>query len=286
MNGQVMQLTIQAPAKVNLILKVLGRRSDGYHELATLMQPLDLADTLTVRLGEPGLRLTCDKPELSGENNLVVAAARSYYAALGQEPAASFELTKRIPIAAGLGGGSSDAAAALLALNALHHGALEPQRLAALAAGLGADVPFFLAGCTAWCTGIGEQVEPWPDFPLLNLVLVNPRFSLSTAHVYQQFDFYWTNPPQPIRIKRPLRKAPSIAHLLVNDLEEVSLREHPILGQIKETLSKTGARGCLMSGSGPTVFGVFADAAQAGKAAQSLRTQDRWWVRSCRGVRA
>jgi len=136
-----MQLTIQAPAKVNLLLKVLGRRPDGYHELATLMQPLDLADTLTVRLGEPGLRLSCDKPELSGENNLVIAAARAYYAALGQEPAAAFELIKRIPVAAGLGGGSSDAAAALLALNALHHGALEPQRLAALAAGLGADVP-------------------------------------------------------------------------------------------------------------------------------------------------
>lgn len=286
MGGASMQLTIQAPAKVNLILKVLGRRPDGYHELATLMQPLDLADTLTVRLGEPGLRLSCDKAELSGENNLVVAAARAYYAALGQEPAAAFELIKRIPVAAGLGGGSSDAAAALLALNVLHHGAVEPQRLATLAAGLGADVPFFLAGCTAWCTGIGERVEPWPDFPLLNLVLVNPRFALTTAHVYQQFDFYWTNPPQPIRIKRPLRKTPSIDHLLVNDLEEVSLREHPILGQIKETLSKTGARGCLMSGSGPTVFGVFADAAQAGKAAQSLRTKGRWWVRSCRGVRA
>jgi 4-diphosphocytidyl-2-C-methyl-D-erythritol kinase len=280
------QLTLSAPAKVNLFLRVLGRRPDGYHELATLMQPLDLADALTVRLGSPGLSLTCDRDELGGPDNLVLAAARAYYAALGREPAASFELVKRIPVSAGLGGGSSDAAAALLALNALHDGALEPRRLVELAAALGADVPFFLAGCTAWCTGIGERVEPWLDFPLLELVLVNPGFALSTAHVYQQFDFYWTNPPQPIRIKRPSRNATSLAQLLVNDLEMVSLQEHPALGQIKQTLSKTGARGCLMSGSGPTVFGVFADAAQAERAAQSLRAQGRWWVRSCRGVRA
>lgn len=281
-----MQLTLQAPAKVNLFLRVLGRRPDGYHELATLMQPLELADTLTARLGPTGLRLGCNRPELAGEGNLVLAAARAFYAALGREPAAAFELQKRIPVAAGLGGGSSDAAAALLALNALHDGALEPGRLAALAAGLGADVPFFLAGCTAWCTDIGQMVEPWPAFPLLNLVLVNPRFALSTAHVYQQFDFYWTNAPGPTRMKRLLRKASSIDQLLVNDLEEVSLREHPILGHIKEALRKAGARGCLMSGSGPTVFGVFADAAQAENAAQLLRSQGRWWVRSCRGVRA
>ncbi|BEQ16421.1 4-(cytidine 5'-diphospho)-2-C-methyl-D-erythritol kinase [Desulfoferula mesophila] len=280
------QLTLSAPAKVNLFLRVLGRRPDGYHDLATLMQPLDLADTLTARLGSPGLSLTCDRSELAGPDNLVLAAARAYYAALGREPAASFELTKRIPVAAGLGGGSSDAAAALMALNALHDGALEPRRMVELAAGLGADVPFFLAGCTAWCTGIGERVEPWPDFPLLDMVLVNPRFALSTAHVYQQFDFYWTNPHQPIRIKRPSRNATSLAQLLVNDLEKVSLEEHPTLGQIKQTLRKTGARGCLMSGSGPTVFGVFADAAQAEQAARNLRAQGRWWVRSCRGVRA
>ncbi len=281
-----MQLTLQAPAKLNLLLKVLGRRPDGYHELATLMQPLDLADTLTVRLGQPGLCLTCNRPELAGGDNLVISAARAYYQALGQEPAADFHLTKRIPVAAGLGGGSSDAAAALMALNALHQGALEPAQLSNLAAGLGADVPFFLAGCTAWCSGIGQVVDPLPQFPLFDYVLVNPGFALSTAYVYQQFDFYWTNTTRPIRMNRPLRKPLSIDHLLVNDLEEVSLREHPILDQIKEALRKAGARGCLMSGSGPSVFGVFADAVQAGAAAQKLRAEGRWWVRSCRGVRA
>jgi 4-diphosphocytidyl-2-C-methyl-D-erythritol kinase len=281
-----MQLAVQAPAKVNLYLRILGRRPDGYHQLATLMQPLNLADTLVARRDGPGLTLSCNRAELAGEDNLVLAAARAYFAALGRPPAAAFQLIKRIPVAAGLGGGSSDAAAALLALNALHGGALEPRRLAELAAGLGADVPFFLAGCSAWCTGIGDQVEPWVDFPRLNYVLVNPGFALSTSRIYQQFDLYWTNTNQPIRIKRPLGNSVSLAELLFNDLERVSLREHPVLGEIKEALREAGAEGCLMSGSGPTVFGVFADQAQAGEAAHRLRQRRRWWVRPCQGVRA
>ena len=281
-----MQLAVQAPAKVNLYLRILGRRPDGYHQLATLMQPLDLADTLVVRREGPGLRLECNRPALAGGDNLVLAAARAYFAALGRPPEASFQLIKRIPVAAGLGGGSSDAAAALLALNALHDGALEPRRLAELAAGLGADVPFFLAGCSAWCTGVGERVEPWADCPRLHYVLVNPGFALPTARIYQQFDLYWTNTPQPIRIKRPLGNSVSLAELLCNDLERVSLREHPALGDIKKALREAGAEGCLMSGSGPTVFGVFADQAQAGEAARRLRQRRRWWVRPCQGVRA
>jgi len=282
-----MHLAVEAPAKVNLYLKILGRRPDGYHQLATLMQPLSLADTLVVSLGGEGLSLACDRPELAGDDNLVLAAARAFFHELGRPAQASFELTKRIPVAAGLGGGSSDAAAALLALNALHGRALEPAALARLAAGLGADVPFFLAGCTAWCTGIGEQVEPWADFPCLHYVLVNPGFALSTAWVYQQFDLQWTNTLQTIRIKRPRRITATLDELLCNDLEAVSLREHPVLGQIKALLSEAGATGCLMSGSGPTVFGVFADSAQSGEAAHRLRLQGGgWWVRSCQGVRA
>ncbi|MCF8032021.1 MAG: 4-(cytidine 5'-diphospho)-2-C-methyl-D-erythritol kinase [Desulfarculaceae bacterium] len=281
-----MKLALEAPAKVNLHLRILGRRPDGYHDLATLMQPLDLADTLEVELGGRGLGLTCDRPELEGPDNLVLAAARAYYQALGRPPAARFHLTKRIPVAAGLGGGSSDAAAALLALNALHQSALPPERLAALAAGLGADVPFFLAGCSAWCTGIGQRVEPWEDFPCLNYVLVNPGFALSTAWVYQHFDLQWTNTPQTIKIKRPRRTGDFFDELLFNDLEVVSLREHPVLGEIKAALSKAGAEGCLMSGSGPTVFGVFADASRGEEAAHRLRLRGGWWVRSCQGVRA
>ena len=281
-----MQLTIQAPAKVNLYLRILGRLPNGYHRLATLMQPLDLADTLVVSLGGPGLSLECNRPELAGEDNLVLAAARAFFTATGRPAQAAFHLTKRIPVAAGLGGGSSDAAAALLALNALHQSPLDPMALARLAAGLGADVPFFLAGCSAWCTGLGEVVQPLEELPCLHYVLVNPGFALSTAWVYQQFDLQWTNTLQHIRIKRPLRNGDHLSELMFNDLEAVSLREHPVLGKIKGALRETGAVGCLMSGSGPTVFGVFADSAQAGKAALHLRQTERWWVRSCQGVRA
>lgn len=280
-----MQITVQAPAKVNLCLHVLGRRPDGFHELATLMQPVDLYDTLTVRLGGQGLALVCNRPELS-QVNLVLRAAEAFFAALGRPAAAALELHKRIPVAAGLGGGSSDAAAALLALNALHGSALTPEELARLAAGLGADVPFFLAGDTAFCRGVGELVRPWPDFPLLDYVLVNPGFALPTARVYQELDLQWTNQVERNKINRLAGNYDAGLSFLINDLEGVALRLHPVLGSIKEALAGCGAAGCLMSGSGPTVFGVFADAAQAGEAARRLRRAHRWWVRACRGVTA
>lgn len=280
-----MHLTVQAPAKVNLCLRVLGRRPDGFHELATLMQPLDLCDTLHLSLGGPGLSLSCNQSQLEADN-LVLRAARGFFAALGQAARAYFILQKRIPVAAGLGGGSSDAAAALLALNALHGQALAPEELVGLAASLGVDVPFFLGGATALCSGVGEVVRPWPEFPLLDYVLVNPGFPLPTAGVYQEFDLQWTNAAGRTKINRPPGDySPGLA-FLVNDLEQVALRAHPVLGRIKKALAGCGALGCLMSGSGPTVFGVFADAAQAGRAARRIRREGRWWVRACRGVAA
>lgn len=281
-----MQLTLAAPAKVNLHLKVLGRRADGYHELLTLMQPLDLADEVTVRLGGRGLVLQCDRPELDGPDNLAWRAAAAWYAAAGREPSARIGLAKRVPLAAGLGGGSSDAAAVLLALNALHNGLLPPERLAALAAGLGADVAFFLAGETALCAGVGERVRPWPDFPLLDYVLVNPGFAVSTAWVYAQLDLAWTKNGGRTRMGCSSGSSLTLAEILVNDLELATLAAHPELSGIKQRLMDLGARGALMSGSGPTVFGVFAGPQAARAAARQLADQDRWWVRVCRGRRA
>ncbi len=278
-------LTIFAPAKVNLCLHVLGRRPDGYHELATLMQPLSLGDYLKVRLGGEGLSLSCNDPALCGDN-LVLAAARAFFQAVELEPSAEFALQKNIPVAAGLGGGSSDAAAALLALNALHGSPLTPERLWQLARNLGADVPFFLGGVTALCSGIGDVVEPWPDFPLWDYVLVNPRFGLSTARIYQEFDLQWTNGSGITKISRPPGNPDPGLAFMVNDLERVALRDESVLGDIKEALAGSGASGCLMSGSGPTVFGVFAGPAQAKEAARRLRQEGRWWVRACRGVTA
>lgn len=280
-----MEIAITAPAKVNLSLVVLGRRPDGYHELMTLMQPLSLGDELVLSDQASGLEFSCDDPALN-QNNLVTRAALGYFRALGREPRARMHLIKRVPVAAGLGGGSSDAAAALVGLNLLHGRALPAEELQALAQGLGADVAFFLGGCTALCTGVGEQVNPWPDFPLLHYVLVNPGIPVSTAWVYGQLDLAWTNRHGRNRISRPCKSSLPTGEILVNDLETVTVRAHPVLARIKQALLEERAWGAMMSGSGPTVFGVFAEAQAAGRAARNLEARDGWWVRACRGIEA
>ncbi len=280
-----MEITLKAPAKVNLSLLVLGRRPDGYHELMTLMQPLSLADELCLSDQASGLEFSCDDSALR-ENNLVTRAASAYFQVLGRQPRARLHLSKRVPVAAGLGGGSSDAAAALVGLNLLHGRALAPEQLLGLARGLGADVAFFLGGVTALCSGVGDRVQPWPDFPLLHYVLVNPGVAVSTAWVYGQFDLAWTNRRGRNRISRPNKRSLPTGEILVNDLELVTLEAHPELARIKRVLLEEGAWGALMSGSGPTVFGVFAEAEAAGRAARSLEARGGWWVRACRGIGA
>ncbi len=277
------KLILSAPAKVNLSLRILGRRDDGYHELLTLMQPLSLADELSVELKDQGLSLECSDPALN-DDNLVLRAAKTYFAALGRPGGASFSLVKKIPVAAGLGGGSSDAAAALIGLNALHGGALPAEKLVSLAAGLGADVPFFLACRTALCSGIGDRVEPVSAFPLLNYVLINPGFAVSTARVYSQYDLTWTKPTNFNKMGSLPCTGDALCDILVNDLENVTIREYPQLEEVKRAMADSGAQGVLMSGSGPTVFGVFPDAASAAKAARELAGNQHWWVCACRGI--
>ncbi len=279
-----MRLTMTAPAKVNLCLKVLGKRPDGYHQLYTLMQPLSLGDELLIEDAGPGLGFSCSDPELAGEDNLVVRAARAWHRAAGREPALRLHLAKRVPVAAGLGGGSSDAAACLLGLNALYGRPLKAGELVGLAAGLGADVPFFLAGCTAICRGIGELVSPQPTFPLLSYVLVNPGLPVDTAWVYRQWDLAFTNAFDRTRISCPSNDRGALGGILVNDLEAVTTKTYPQLGEIKHRLLEVGAHGVLMSGSGPTVFGIFGDQVAADAAAQRLAAQGKWWVLACRGV--
>lgn len=280
-----MRLELFAPAKLNLHLSVGPPRADGYHPLVTLMQPLDVGDRLVIETGRPGLRFSCNLPELAGEDNLVVRAACAWYEAAGKEPGIAIQLDKQIPVAAGLGGGSSDAAATLLGLNALHGSPLEPRRLYELACSLGADVPFFLAGCTALCTGIGEVVQPLPEFPRLDYVLLNPGLAVSTARIYRQFDLHWTKPESSYRINRSHHEGTFWEGLLINDLEAVTLALHPVLAELKEALRGAGARGVLMSGSGPTLFGVFDSPDQAVRAADSLACgHPSCWVRPCRGL--
>src|SRR5438045_753982 len=185
--GNGTAVTAWAPAKVNLFLEVVGKRPDGFHELRTLMAAVSLYDTLTFAPAPPGpIRLSCPGVPLStGPENLVVRAAEALRRYAGTDAGADVVLTKRIPLAAGLAGGSTDAAATLVGLNRLWGLGLSRAELMPLAAGLGSDVAFFLAPPCAWCTGRGEVVEPWPLGARLHLVLVAPPFGLGTADVYR-----------------------------------------------------------------------------------------------------
>ena len=274
-----MQKTVSAPAKVNLILDVLGKRPDGYHDVAMLMVRLSLHDRVHVALtSDDGMTVICPGLELSpGEDNIAVRAARLFLEHVGVRSGVAITIDKRIPAAAGLGGGSSDAAAVMLALNDLLGTGLPRSELQDLGKRLGADVPFFLAGETAaWATGIGERLESWRGLPPMWLVLVNPRFAVSTAWVYQNLRL--THQRRATRIPRFPERVGDLVSLLRNDLESVTSTRHPEINDIKTRLLAAGALGALMSGSGPTVFGVFADQPMAESAARQVAQGSGWWT--------
>lgn len=267
-----------APAKVNLCLHVLGKRADGYHELAMLMQRVTLFDRLDVELvaGDdvaiscPGLLLA------NGEQNIAEKAARLLLAHVGIKQGVSITMEKNIPAAAGLGGGSSDAAAVLEVLNELLELELPRTELMGLGRCLGADVPFFLYRRTAWATGIGDQLEGWSGLPPIWLVLVNPGVEVSTASVFQNLGL--THLQSTARIPRFPVGMSGLLRLLHNDLEAVTCQRHPVITTIKDRMVANGADGALMSGSGPTVFGLFDDRSRAEQAARSFFAETDWWV--------
>jgi 4-diphosphocytidyl-2-C-methyl-D-erythritol kinase len=279
-----MALRILSPAKVNLFLCVLGRRPDGYHDLFSLMCRIGLYDELLLDPTPEGTTLTCSDPALPvDDGNLALRAARRFFEALGRRGGAAIHLTKRIPVAAGLGGGSSNAASVLMGLNHLYGAPLAPDRLMAIGKTLGADVPFFLFQSPALASGIGDRLEAFSGIPPLAALVVSPAFAVSTRMVYQNLNLRLTNSQ-----KRPTR-----AHLkrttftpdlhLYNDLETVTLAWHPELRAIKNLLTDRGALGALMSGSGPSVFGLFPDLEAAHKAADTL-PGDRGWRLFCAGL--
>lgn len=274
-----MQKTVNAPAKVNLILDVVGKRPDGYHDVAMLMVRLSLHDRVRVSLlSGDQIAVACPGVELAaGDQNIATRAARLFLEHTGMKTGVAIAIDKQIPTAAGLGGGSSDAAAVLLALNDLLEAGLSRSELQSLGVRLGADVPFFLCGeMAAWATGIGEVLEPWPGLPPCWLVLVNPRFAVSTAWVYQNLGL--TRRRRMSKILRFPERTEEVADLLRNDLEAVTSARHPDIADIKVRLMKAGALGALMSGSGPTIFGVFAGPAAAEAAAVQLALGTGWWT--------
>lgn len=271
------------PAKVNLHLQVLGRREDGYHDLLTLMQPLSLADELTVILSpKGGITLSSDGAEVpQGKENLVWRAAEKFREASGLDLGLCLSLTKRIPVAAGLGGGSSDAAGTLLALNMAAGGPLSDAALYHLGCQLGADVPFFLKPGPKIGRGIGTDLQP-VALPPYWYVLVNPGLAISTKWVYENLDLSCLN-----RENRQIGKAwdwDRPAAWVVNDLESVTFRHFPQLKEYVQALARLGALAQGMSGSGPTIFGLFPSWQEARKAAVELRQSFSGWLVVARGL--
>lgn len=269
---------IKAPAKVNTYLQVVGRRPDGYHDLEMVMVPLTLADHLTLTLLPSGIELEVEgvsDPGMQGKGNLAYRAAKALFQEAGAKGGVRIRLKKNIPVAAGLGGGSSDAAAVLRGLNRLLGLSWPPSRLASIGGRLGADVPFFCYGGPAHVRGTGDRVEPLGGFPDVHFLLVNPGFSVSTPWVYNQWDLQWdlrlTGQNQGATVRPLFRVVSDVVASLHNDLETVTIPAYPEVAKIKNELLDRGAIGALMSGSGPTVFGVFddrraSDMAQAGLA--------------------
>jgi len=265
---------VRAPAKVNLVLRVGPRRADGYHDLATLMVPLDLADVVEVRLrgGLPG-PVTCrapGRPELDGAGNLAARAAEAFRRRFGTTEATAITVEKRIPVTAGLGGGSSDAAAVLRAL-ARAHRVTDRDALAAVALEVGSDVPFFLGRGAAWAAGRGERLTP-VEVPPLDLVLLYPT---SPALAIRAGDAYgWLDAARRDALsgeRKPLSpRGTWRVGALENDLERPCLQRLPPLRTALADLVGHGAKAAIMSGSGPTVFGLFADRASARRAAASI----------------
>jgi 4-diphosphocytidyl-2-C-methyl-D-erythritol kinase len=243
-----------AYAKINLTLEVTGKRPDGYHQLVSLMQTVSLADSLSLAPATDS-RLECDNPQLGGEDNLVLRAARL----LGR--GGHFSLRKRIPVAAGLGGGSSDGALALRLLDATYSLGLTDAEMLAAALDLGSDVPFFLHGGTALVEGRGERVTPLPDLARESLVLLNPGVPLSTAAVFRGLKPEEYAATSTSRSSHPY---PS----LVNTLLAPALRLEPRIADSQERLQAAGLTRVLLSGSGPTVFGLAADDAEARRIAR------------------
>lgn len=265
---------MKAPAKINLTLEVLARRDDGYHGVRSVMVPLELADELTI---EPsaGFDFACDRSELSGEHNLAVGALRAIRRDL---PPVRIRLFKRIPVEAGLGGGSSDAAAVLRAAMAGAFGAAPQIDWLHVARGIGSDVPFFLAGTAALIEGTGERVTPAGAIPDWHVLIVKPPVAVSTREAYRELDQI-SRPARPrrgstsIAMLEALQRADfeRVAALLQNDFHDVVVSRAPEIAAAIEALRSAGARNALLAGSGSCVFTLGSDRASIERIAERLK---------------
>lgn len=279
MNVSNPAITLWAPAKINLFLYVTGRRADGYHELCSLMCCVGLYDWMTLTLGTSCNEIMCDQPGVpSDATNLALKAVLTYNDALAlcttiTPSNVAIELHKQIPTGAGLGGGSSDAAAVLKGLNGYYRKPFDQKKLMQMALTLGADVPFFIEGRPAIARGIGEQLTPYVGLPPFWVLMIYPGFGLSTAQVFKNFTLALTKSEKELRYFPFKNGKFSATHHLHNDLESAVGASFPEVQRCKQALLNQGAIGALMTGSGSVVFGLFSGEHQARKAMHNLEQQ-------------
>lgn len=269
-------MKIDSPAKINLFLHVIGKRPNGYHDIHSLMCGLTLYDTLTLDFEASKTTVVCTHPAVpEDETNIAYRAAECFFDALGHSGGVCIDIEKHIPVAAGLGGGSSNAASVLSGLNTHYGHPFSNRDLTSLALTLGADVPFFIHQRPALATGVGEKLEFFKGIQPYPVVLIRPEIQVSTADVYNNLNLGLTNCEQKLK-SFPLNRGFNPLHHLCNDLETVTVSWYPEISDIKGALLDQGALGSLMSGSGPTVFGIYSDSDLANKGYETLSTNQKW----------
>lgn len=269
------KIVIKAMAKINLGLDVIRKRTDGYHEVRMVMQSVNLYDTLTfTKSDEKGITLTANKREIPlDERNLIYKAADLLYKRYSMPEGVRIHLDKKIPMAAGMAGGSTDAAAALTGMNRLFELGISQEELCGLGVKIGADVPYCIMGGTVLAEGIGEILTPLPPAPDCFLVIAKPGIDVSTKYVYENLhaDKLTCHPDIDGMVRAVSNQdRRGIAAAMGNVLETVTVREYPVIDEIKKFMKENGAVNSLMSGSGPTVFAIMENAEKAERLKQSL----------------
>ena len=277
--GRIALLKIEGKAKINLTLDILGKRPDGYHEVSMIMQSIALHDTLSLEKRREGIGLKINVPWMKAdESNLVWKAAALVQERCGLKGGVNIRLTKRIPVAAGLAGGSADAAAVLRGMDKLYGLGLSDEELCALGAELGSDIPFCLMGGTMLSTGRGEVLRRLKGMPTAWVVLAKPRVSVSTAWAYQNYDEQGAERhPDNVLVEQKIiaQDLKEMAPLLCNVLESVTIKKYEVIERYKQLMLEKGALMSMMSGSGPTVFGLAAKKSEALRIAGFLRHATR-----------
>lgn len=272
-----MSLRLLSPAKVNLHLEVLERRGDGYHEIQTLMQRISLFDEIEIQWGGQGIRLIAEGEAIpTGSDNLLIQAAQSFFEKGKIKGGMEIRIQKRIPVGAGLGGGSSNAATVLMSLNDQFKTGWDQERLMLEGAKLGADVPFFIFQKPALARGIGEKLSPVRLPEPIWYCLIIPPFRIATVWAYAAYDQLEKVDKSPMAIPDAYAAVEDLTPVLINDLELPAMSRYPQIGAMKKKLGSLGAKGALMSGSGPVIFGLFPSREEAERVEKTLQLPRDW----------